>query len=327
MPANLPLVSIITPSYNQRAYLEQMLHSVHQQDYPHIEHIVIDGGSTDGTLEVLREAWPLVTWLSQSDSGQAQAINRGFARAKGEILGWLNCDDLYTPGAIRAVVEHFVTYNDVMLLYGDALAIDARNNSYGLRVNVKACDFGSLVHSGDYIVQPAAFWRRTLWQQLGPLDESLHYALDYEYWMRAARRYKLHYVPICLAQERLYKGAKTSNGHLKRINELYRVAIQHGGSGIPRQFRAEASALHFWQALRYLLRPRLRNFYHHLTLSLQLRPPVFKFLLYLFCIMLLGTNSIAILRLWANRLRSWRKPFYPSDLRSNSEVKSRMIME
>jgi glycosyltransferase involved in cell wall biosynthesis len=327
MPANLPLVSIVTPSYNQRSYLEQMLQSIRQQDYPHIEHIVIDGGSTDGTIEMLSAAEPHVTWLSQPDSGQAQALNRGFALAKGQILSWLNCDDLYTPGAIRAVVEHFVADQDVMLLYGDALAIDARNVSYGLRVNVKSCDFGSLVHRGDFIVQPAAFWRRNLWQQLGPLDETLHYTLDYEYWMRAARRYKLHYVPLCLAQERLYKGAKTFNGHLKRINELHRVATQHGGSGIPKHFRAEAAALHFWQALQYLPEGRMHNVRHHMMMSLQIRSPWLKFVLYLLCIILLGTESIATLRLWSNRLRSWRKPFYPSDLNANSKMASRMIME
>jgi glycosyltransferase involved in cell wall biosynthesis len=326
-PSHLPLISIVTPSYNQRHYIEQMLNSVRQQDYPHIEHIVIDGGSTDGTIEMLKEAEPHLTWLSEPDSGQAAALNKGFALAKGEIFSWLNCDDLYTPGAIRAVAEYFMTHQEVMLLYGDALAIDARNSSYGLRVNVKPCDYDALVQRGDFIVQPAAFWRTSLWHQLGPLNETLHYALDYEYWMRAARRYKLHYVPLCLAHERLHEGAKTSKGHLKRINELYTVAKQYGGVGVPLYFRGEAAAVHTWQALHDLRKARWRDVYQHLGVSLQLRPPLLKFLIYILTMLFFGRESIAVLRLWANRLRSWRKPFYPTEVDTNLNISTKAIIQ
>lgn len=307
-----PLVSIVTPSFNQRRYIEQMLQSVGQQDYPQIEHIVIDGGSTDGTVELLEAAGNNLTWISEPDNGQAAAINKGFLLAKGEIFGWLNCDDLYTCGAIRTVVEYFVAHKQAMLLFGDALAIDAKGHSYGLRKNVGPCTFRTLVHSGDFIVQPATFWRATLWRQLGPLDESLHYALDYEYWMRAAKHYPLHYIPRCLARERLHQEAKTNTGYLKRINEIYNVACHYGAPGYPYYFRAEAASIHYWQAFQELKSRQWQNFRHHIRITLSLRPQPLKFLIYLFTLFLFGPRSIATLRLWANRLLSWRRPIYPS---------------
>lgn len=324
---HLPRVSIVTPSYNQRYYLEQMLDSIRQQDYLHIEHIVIDGGSTDGTLEVLKAAESDLVWRSERDSGQAEALNKGFALATGDIFGWLNCDDLYTPGAVRVVVDYFMTYREAMLVYGDALTIDAHNTSYGLRVNVKPCNHEALVHRGDFIVQPAAFWRKCVWHQLGPLDETLHYALDYEYWMRASRRYKLHYVPLCLAKERLYRGAKTSNGHLKRINELYRVAKRHGGSGIPHHFRAEAAAVHCLHALQELRQTSWSSFRHHAGVSFKLRPSLLKFFIYVLSMLFWGYTSVATLRLWSNRLRSWRRPFYPTQIGTRFELDANAITE
>ena len=308
---NLPLVSIITPSYNQAFFLEQMLLSIHQQDYPNIEHIVVDGGSTDGTLELLKQHQANVSWLSEPDRGQAEAINKGFRLAKGDFIGWLNCDDLYTPGAIRAIVDYFQTHEEVVLLYGDALAIDEHDLVYGLRINVKPCDFTSLVEQGDFIVQPAVFWRAKLWHILGPLDENLHYTFDYEYWMRAAKNFSLSYVPICLAQERIHANAKTSNGYLNRIKELEMVALKHGGGGIPRKFLAESAATYMRQAIYYLHQKNWQAASNQLTKVLKLRPPFLKFMLYLVTMTLFGYRTIPRLRLWSNRLRSRRKPIFP----------------
>lgn len=307
-----PLVTIVTPSYNQKWFLPHTLQSVYQQDYPYIEHIVIDGGSTDGTVELLQTLPYPLQWISEPDQGQAAAINKGFARAKGEIWGWLNSDDLYAPGAIRSVVNLFLAHPNVMLIYGDALAIDAHNRSYGLRANVKPCDRHLLVQRGDHIVQPAVFWRAELWRTIGPLDESLHFALDYEYWMRAAQRYPLFYLPVCLAMERLHGQSKTATGHLTRIQEIYTVARRYGGLGIPYHFRAEAATLYIWQAIQEWRKGNWTGARHYLANGLHLRPPLLKFLAYLSGIMLFGLRSLARLRLWANRARSWRRPCWPN---------------
>lgn len=308
----LPLVTIVTPSYNQKPFLVHTLQSIAQQDYPYIEHIVIDGGSTDGTIELLQRAPYPLHWLSEPDNGQAAAINKGFARARGEIMGWLNSDDLYTPGAIHTVVNLFLARPDVMLVYGDALAIDAQGRSYGLRANVKACNLQRLVRSGDHIVQPAVFWRAALWRELGPLDESLRFTLDYEYWMRVAQRYPLFYLPVCLARERLHQQTKTATGHLVRMQEIALVAHRYGGTDLPDDFRAEAAMLYGWQAIQALRRAQWSAARLQLARGLRLRPPLLKFLAYVIGIMLFGIHALARLRLWANRLRSWRRPRWPA---------------
>lgn len=307
-----PLVTIVTPSYNQKCFLLHTMQSIDRQDYPYIEHIVIDGGSTDGTIDLLQTGTYPRQWISEPDNGQAAAINKGFARANGEIMGWLNSDDLYTPGAIRTVVNLFLAHPNVMLIYGDALAIDAHGRSYGLRANVKPCDHHMLVHRGDHIVQPAVFWRAALWREIGPLDESLHFALDYEYWMRAAQRYPLFYLPVCLAMERLHGQAKTATGHLTRIHEIYTVARRYGGLGVPYHFRAEAAALYAWQAMQESRRTNWVGARHDLAMGWRLRPPLLKFLVYMIGVVVFGLHSLARLRLWANRARSWRRPRWPA---------------
>jgi len=315
-----PLVTIVTPSYNQKPFLADTLQSIAQQDYPYIEHIVIDGGSTDGTLELLQQVPYPLRWLSEPDNGQAAAINKGFATARGEILGWLNSDDLYTPGAIRTVVNLFLARPDLMLVYGDALAIDAHGRSYGLRANVKPCDLQRLVRRGDHIVQPATFWRAALWREMGPLDERLHFTLDYEYWMRVAQRYPLYYLPVCLAYERLHQQTKTATGHLVRIQEIAAVARRYGGVELPDDFRAEAATLYGWQALQELRRAQWAAARLQLARGWRLRPPLLKFLAYVIGMLLFGIQALARLRLWANRLRSWRQPRWPAPQLANSPL-------
>jgi glycosyltransferase involved in cell wall biosynthesis len=297
------LVTIVTPSFNQATFIGETIQSVISQDYQPIEHIVIDGGSTDGTLEILKKYQDRLKWTSESDRGQADAINKGFRRAHGAILGWLNADDLLMPGAISTVANYFQTHPQVALVYGDALAIDERGRLFGRRANVSPCNFDSLLRVGDFIVQPAAFWRTELWQRVGELDESLHYVLDYEYWIRAAQHYDLVYISKPLAKERMYGSAKTFRGGIERVSELEAMPRRFGGEGIPLRFRSEAAAIYLVRGWRYLKQRQWEAARADIRKGLNLSNSFSKTLLYLISTLIFGEARIPGLRLIANRIR------------------------
>jgi hypothetical protein len=298
------LVTIVTPSYNQAKYLEQTILSVLNQDYPHIEYIILDGGSTDGSLAILEKYSGRLQWISEPDQGQADAINKGFRMGHGDILGWLNADDLYMPQAVSQAVEQFTRSPDISFLHGNAVAIDSENRSYGIRTHVHQTDYDELVFERDYIVQPAAFWRASLWKAVGELDTSLKYTLDYEYWMRLARDYKLLFVPACFAQERIYAQTKTFGGSLDRYDEIDHVAVRHGGNGMPRGYHAEACAAYLFEAMRCLFRGRIAEMQQYLRKAAQLRPPLVKFAAKLMFLLILGPQNTAQFTLKLNQLRN-----------------------
>lgn len=302
-----PRVSIITPSFNQAKYIEETILSVRVQDYPHIEHIVIDGGSTDGTLGILRKYEDKLTWISEPDGGQADAINKGFQRATGDILGWVNSDDLYVPGAIRAVVEHFQAHPEDSFIYGDAEALDESGKSYGIRTHVKQGGWKELVGELDFIVQPASFWRAEVWRQCGELDEALHYTLDYEYWMRAANQFPPRYIPVLLAKERLYAAAKTFSGAVTRMEEIEMVARRHGGDGLPYNYRAEAAANYALRGFKRLAGREWAGAKADLKRTVDIRPPLLKFAKYFGAMALLGPEALSGLWLELNQQRAGRK--------------------
>src|SRR5512141_1228507 len=156
------LVSIITPSFNQAPYIEATIQSVLGQDYPRIEYIIIDGGSTDGTVDVIRKYESrLANWVSEKDKGQTDAINKGFARAKGDILAWLNSDDTYEPGAIRAAVQYLQAHPETGLVYGDCNFINVSGQVIG-RFPAAQTDYARLRQGYVHIPQQAAFWRADL---------------------------------------------------------------------------------------------------------------------------------------------------------------------
>jgi glycosyltransferase involved in cell wall biosynthesis len=303
----LPLVSIITPSFNQRAYIEKTLESVLSQDYPNIEYIVLDGGSTDGTRELLRTYADRLTLVLEPDDGQADAINKGMRMASGEILAWINSDDYYTPGAVRAAVDYLTAHPDVGLVYGDVIAIDAAEREYGVRTHVRQVDADYLVNVRDDIVQPAAFWRASLWRTCGELDASLQYTLDYEYWMRAARQFTLRYVPVVFARERLYSDAKTFRGSLARWDEIEAVARRHGGAGLPRGYAAEAAATYARRGIGNILRRRGHKGRQDLARALSFRPPPGAFLKFFSVHVLFGDAALPRIFLWLNRRRQSAK--------------------
>jgi len=202
-----PLVTIVTPSFNQVEYLEQTLNSVLGQDYPNLEYLVVDGGSTDGSLEVIRKyedrlAW----WVSEPDHGQADAINKGFARATGKYVAWLNSDDLYFPGAIRKAVETLEQSPHIGLVYGNLLSINARGEHVN-SIRYQQYALEDLL-AFQIIGQPTVFMRRSTLEEVGYLSEEYHYLLDHHLWLRIAAETGIKYVSQPWAAARYHPTAK-----------------------------------------------------------------------------------------------------------------------
>jgi len=229
--AEKPLVSIITPSYNQGRYLEQTMLSVLQQDYQRIEYIVMDGGSTDNSIDVIQKyADKLAYWVSEKDKGQTDALNMGFAHANGEILAWLNSDDVYHPGAISAAVAYLQEHPEIGMVYGDLDFIDENDNIIG-KFNAAQTDLTRLKRGFVHISQPAAFFRAQLWHKVGPLDPTFFFAMDYDLWVRLARVTQLKYLPgKGWAKFRLHSDAKTISADDRCWPEMLRVHYRDGGS-------------------------------------------------------------------------------------------------
>ncbi|MEN8243257.1 MAG: glycosyltransferase family 2 protein, partial [Chloroflexota bacterium] len=222
MSDQMPLVTVITPSYNQAEYLEQTIYSVLNQDYPSLEYIVVDGGSDDGSVEIIEKyADRLAWWVSEKDNGQADAINKGFSRANGEIVAWLNSDDVYLPGTIRRAVETLQQHPDAGLTYGKLLSINAR----GEQVNTISYQQYALEDLLSFFIigQPTVFMRRALLEQVGPLDESYSYLLDHQLWLRFAQLAPMVYVPIPAAAARYHPSAKNMAQAEHFGAEAYRI--------------------------------------------------------------------------------------------------------
>jgi glycosyltransferase involved in cell wall biosynthesis len=209
MNDNLPLVSIITPSYNQASYLEDTIRSVLAQDYPHLEYLLVDGGSTDGSLEIIqRYAADFAWWVTEPDHGQAEAINKGLQRAKGKIVAWINSDDLYLPGAVSQAVEVLNSRPDLGMVFGDALTIDAEGHPLNI---LSFGDWGlSELMRFRIICQPSVFLRREAVQQVGLLDENFHFMLDHQLWLRIAIQWPIQHVAQLWAAARHHPQAKNA---------------------------------------------------------------------------------------------------------------------
>ncbi len=219
----------MTPSLNQGRFIREAIRSVLDQDYPRIEYLVIDGGSTDETLDVLHSCDARVSWVSEPDAGQSDAIAKGFARARGDILTWLNADDVLAAGAVERAVREFERSPEVGLIYGHGVILDAEGEETGPFVEIEPFNLWRLLHTLDYVLQPAAFFRRSAYESAGGLDRDLCWAMDWDLWIRLAAVSEVRFIDQVLAGSREWQDTKTATGGWKRIRELRRVVRRHTG--------------------------------------------------------------------------------------------------
>ena len=203
----MTLVSIVTPSFNQSVYLEQTIRSVLEQDYPDFEYIVIDGASTDGSVDIIKKySSRLAYWISEKDSGQADAINKGMMRAKGEIVAWLNSDDYYLPGAIKSAVVAFESNPQAVMVYGNMLAVDQTGQTIN-QLHYHHLTLEDLL-CFQIIGQPAVFMRRAAFEKAGGLDLNFHFMLDHQLWIKLAAQGQVVHINQTWAAARYHPLAK-----------------------------------------------------------------------------------------------------------------------
>lgn len=240
-----PLVSIVTPVLNRAGYLPRAVSSLQRQDYPKVQHVVVDGGSSDGTVDFLKQH-PEIEWESINGLGQAAALNRALDRCEGELIGWLNSDDEYLPGALTAAVKMMSCEPTYDLLYGDCVFID-EDGTVLRRWHGRPFGVRRLVwyDAAIFSVQ-STFFRRHVYQTVGAFDTSLQYALDYDWMIRVGLRCRVKYVPVELGAFRRHEFATQGKEHRAAYNaEVYRVSKRWGGHWpAPVKYRLFASLPH-----------------------------------------------------------------------------------
>jgi glycosyltransferase involved in cell wall biosynthesis len=223
--SDLPRITVITPSFNQARFLPQCIDSVLDQRYRNLQYLVIDGGSTDGTLDILRGYRDRLAWKSERDHGQADAINKGLRAADGEIIGWLNSDDYYLPDCLARVIECFARHADAAMIYGRALMVDEQGDTIR---EYPTFDFQRHdLRRKCYVCQPSVFVRRSVIHEVGPLNPALAICLDYEWWLRIGRSHRLAFCDHVLAASRHYDATKTSARRLRALVEAGYLMREH----------------------------------------------------------------------------------------------------
>lgn len=238
-----PKVSVITPSYNQAKFIRMTIDSVLSQNYPNLEYIVMDGGSTDGTVEILKSYGKRIQWVSKKDKGQSDAINRGLKMATGEIVSYLNSDDLYKKESLLEVGNFFQKNPQYYFLSGKCDVIDEKGNIIDNFITLYKNFFlrhlskKNVLSIINFISQPATFWRKEVISKIGFFDQKLDYAMDYDYWLRTIKIYKLGYIDRYLASYRIHSQSKSGSNFAALLAEGYQVSKSHSGvflSGIHR---------------------------------------------------------------------------------------------
>jgi hypothetical protein len=229
----LPPVALVTPSYNQGLFIRATVDSVLAQGYPQLSYLVMDGGSTDETPRILAAHGGRVAWHSERDQGQADAINKGFAAIGGEIMGWLNSDDLLLPGTLAYVGRFFRDHPEVDVVYGHRIIIDEEGREIGRWV-LPGHDPAALALT-DYVPQETMFWRAAVWRKIGPLDTGFHYAMDWDFLLRAARAgFRFRRLPRFLGCFRVHGEQKTAQTGAM-TEEMDRLRKRHFGRPVSQQ--------------------------------------------------------------------------------------------
>jgi len=234
-----PKVTIVTPSYNQAHFIQRTIDSILGQEYPNLEYIVMDGGSKDGTVEILKSYGKQIIWKSEKDGGQSEAINKGLRMATGEIVAFLNSDDTYEPGAIERVVKFFEANPSKKWVYGKCRIVDENDReirrpiTWYKNIKLKKYTFRKLL-AENFISQPATFWKHELLDEIGYINEDEHYTMDYEYWLRIGQKYPAGVINAYLADFRMYSTSKSGSLANPQFKDELRMAKDFsGGARLP----------------------------------------------------------------------------------------------
>ncbi len=227
-----PKISIITPSYNQGKFIEKTILSILNQDYKNFEYIIMDGGSTDKTLEILKKYDDKIIWKSEKDNGQSNAINKGLKMATGDIMAYLNSDDTYEPNTFKKVAEFFQNNPDKKWVYGKCKIINEKDQEIRKWITayknllLKNYSYKKLL-TENFISQPATFWRKELLDEIGYLNEKEHFCMDYEYWLRIGQKYDAGVINDYLANFRYYSNSKSGSVNKKQFQDELRLAKKY----------------------------------------------------------------------------------------------------
>ncbi len=247
MTKKLPKISIITPALNQYKFIERTIKSVLSQNYPNLEYIIIDGGSTDGTIDILKKYQKKLQWYSQKDKGQTDALNRGLRLSTGQFITYLNSDDIYLPDALSKVAQHFIKHPESVWLTGKCRIINETGNYIrslttiwknfwlkNLQSHKNRLFFLSIL---NYISQPATFWSREAFNKIGKFDENLRYTMDYDYWFRLMGLSNFYFMDDYLAAFRIHKESKGVKYTNEQFSEGYQVATRYNTKIISKSLR------------------------------------------------------------------------------------------
>jgi glycosyltransferase involved in cell wall biosynthesis len=226
-----PKITIVTPNYNYGQFLEETIRSVLLQSYPNLEYIIIDGGSSDNSVEIIKKYEPWLTyWISEKDQGQSDAINKGFKQATGDIYYWINSDDILCKNALNQVVSFWQNHPDCNFLTGDGHFFNSQENEHNFIYYIEAGSYTFeqlLAYHQQYLPQPSVFFSAKVWQNIKQVKTNLCYAMDIDLWLRIIKNYPLYYLPECLSYLRLHQDSKTIGQNLLLVGELREVIINY----------------------------------------------------------------------------------------------------
>lgn len=233
-----PKISIVTVSYNQGQFIEDNIKSVINQNYPNVEHIIIDAGSTDGTLDILKKYDEHLVWTSEPDRGQSHGLNKGFKKATGEIMGWFNSDDRVAPNALHRVAEFFKDNPNEIGVVGNINLVNQKGE-FVRKVKGEAYQYTDMVNVKRGVTQPSTFIKTEVFNKIGYLDESLHYTMDFDLFLRVSSIKTIPYINFSLADFRLQSQAKTTNGLAEFRKEHIKIARKYNASYFSKGIRSD----------------------------------------------------------------------------------------